>query len=82
MKISFQGAIIILIFNWDSFHARKNSHYQALSYNKNKHKRLKHAGNLCLLILELKPFRLWVSEKSSIGKKFQSLAEQGKKLLI
>ena len=53
MKISFQGAIIILIFNWDSFHARLNSHYQALSYNKNKQKRLKHAGNLFSKNLQL-----------------------------
>ena len=26
---------------WDSFHARLNSHYEAWSYKKNKHKKIK-----------------------------------------
>ena len=25
-------------YNWDSFHARLNSHYKTWSYNKKKHK--------------------------------------------
>ena len=37
--------------------------------------------NRCLLILHLKPFRSWVKGKHSIGREFQSLAVQGKKLL-
>ena len=37
--------------------------------------------NRCLLILDLKPFRLWVKEKHSIGRDFQSLAVRGKRLL-
>ena len=27
-------------FNWDSFHARLNSHYEAWSYKKKKHKKI------------------------------------------
>ena len=27
-------------FNWDSFHARLNSHYEAWSYKKKKHKKV------------------------------------------
>ena len=37
--------------------------------------------NRCLLILELKPFRLWVKGNHSLGREFQSLAEREKKLL-
>ena len=52
--------------------------------------RLKHKGNLfrknlqlikCLLILDLMPFRSYVKEKHSIGRKLQSLAKRRKKLL-
>ena len=28
-------------FNWDSFHARLNSHYKTWSYKKKKHKKIK-----------------------------------------
>ena len=28
-------------FNWDSLHARLNSHYEAWSYKKKKHKKIK-----------------------------------------
>ena len=37
--------------------------------------------NRCLLILGLKPFRLWVKGKHSLVREFQGLAERGKKLL-
>ena len=30
-----------LFFNWDSLHARLNSHYKAWSYKKKKHKKIK-----------------------------------------
>ena len=52
--------------NWDSLHARVNSHYQAWSYNKKKHKKIKMYWKFvqkiptikrCLLILNLKLFR-------------------------
>ena len=36
----------LLFFNWDSLHERLNSHYEAWSYKKTKHKKLKHTGNL------------------------------------
>ena len=41
----------------------------------------KHTVQRCLLILDLKPLRSWVKGKHSIGREFQSLAVQGKKLL-
>ena len=40
-------------FSWGSFHVRLNSHYEAWSYKKKKHKRL-HAGNLFRKNLQLK----------------------------
>ena len=52
--------------------------------------RLQHTGNLfrknfrvkrCLLILELKPLRSQVKGKHSVGREFQSLVVQRKKLL-
>ena len=42
-------------------------------------KTLKHQRNL--LILDFRPFRSLVKVKHSIGREFQSLAVQGKKLL-
>ena len=30
----------LTFFNWDSPHARLNSHYEALSYRKKKHKKV------------------------------------------
>ena len=54
-------------FNWDSLHARLNSHYKAWNYKKKKHKKMKAyrkslykepSVNRCLLILDLKQFRL------------------------
>ena len=36
----------LLFFNWDSLHQRLNSLYEAWSYKKKKHKKLKHTGNL------------------------------------
>ena len=55
-------------FNWDSLHARLNSHYQARSHKKKKRKKMtvyrKSQLQLkgltvkrCLLILDLKPLR-------------------------
>ena len=46
-------------------------------------KRLKYTGNLFRknLILYLRPLRSYVKGKDSIGRKFQSLAVRGKKLL-
>ena len=52
-----------LFFNWDSLHARLNSHYKAWSYKKKKHKKkLAYRKSvqkdpivkICLLILDLK----------------------------
>ena len=70
-------------FNCDSPHARLNSNYKAWSYIKKKHKKIKTCRkslwkdltvNRCLLILDLKPFRLEVKAKHSIVREFQSLA--------
>ena len=57
--------IIIIFFNWDSLHARLNSHYKAWNYKKKKHKKdysiqeicLEPTFKKCLLILDLKPLR-------------------------
>ena len=47
-KISFYGNIgelpiylFFFFFNWDSLHARLNSHYETQSYKKNKHKKIR-----------------------------------------
>ena len=62
-----KNSIFFLFFNWDSLHARLNSHYKAWSYKKKGHKKIKAyrkslykepTVNKCLLILDLKPFRL------------------------
>ena len=56
------NVVNIFFFNWDSLHARLNSHYKAWSYKKKKHKKIKAyrkflykepTVNRCLLILEL-----------------------------
>ena len=63
---------IIIFFNWDSLHAQLSSQYKAWSYKKKKHKKIKAYNkslqkeptvNRCLLILDLKPFRLQVKGK-------------------
>ena len=33
--------IISLFFNWDSLHARLNSHYEVWRYKKKKHKKIR-----------------------------------------
>ena len=88
MKISVEIGMIFL--NWDSLHARLNSHCKTWSYKKKKHKKIKSykkslskepTVNKCLLILDLKPFKSYVKGKHSIGKEFHSLAVLGKKLV-
>ena len=75
-------------FNWDSLHAKLNSHYVAWSYKKKKHKKITAYKKYVqkeptvkrrLLILDLKPLRSQVKGKHSIGREFQSLAVRGKK---
>ena len=77
-------------FNCDSLYARLNSHYEAWSYKKKKHKKIttyrksvqkESAVKTCLLILDLKPLRLQVKGKHSKDREFQSLALRGRKLL-
>ena len=57
----------VIFFNWDSLHARLNSHYKVWSYKKKNSKMIKACMNSFLkeptvnrhfLILDLKPFRL------------------------
>ena len=52
--------------NWDLLHVRLNSHHEAWSYRKKRHKKIKAyrksvqkepSVKMCLLILDLKPFR-------------------------
>ena len=79
-----------LFFYSNSLHARLNSNYKAWNYKKKKHNKIKAyvkslqkepTVNRRLLILDLKPFRLLVKGKHSIGRESQSLAVRGKKLL-
>ena len=79
-----------ILFNWDSLPASLNSHCDAQSYKKKKHKKIKAYSKSiqkeptvkrCLLILDFKPLRSQVKGKHSIGREFQSLAVQAKKLL-
>ena len=77
-------------FNCDSLHSRLNSHYEAWSYKKKKHIKIKTyrksvwkepTVKRCLLILDLKPLKSLVKGKHSIGREFQNLPVRGKKLL-
>ena len=43
-----------IFFNWNSFHARLNSHYKAWSYKKKISKILKYTGNLFRKNIQLK----------------------------
>ena len=85
----FYSISFFFLFNWDSLHARLNSHCKAWIYKKKKHKKIRaHKKSVqieptvkrCLLILDLKPLRSQVKGKHFIGREFQSLAVQGKKL--
>ena len=86
----FKQFPFLLIGIHSTSHARLNSHYEAWSYKKKKHKKIKAYGKSvqkeptvkrCLLILHLKPLRLLVKRKHSIGRTFYSLAVRGRKLL-
>ena len=90
-KVSLVVPVFKIFFlNWDSLHARLNSHYEAWSYKKNKHKKTaayrksvwkEPTVKRCLLILALKPLRSYIKGKHSIGREFQSLTVWAKKLL-
>ena len=82
--------LMSFFFNWDSLHAKLNSHYEAWSYKKRSTKKI--AGyrksdykeptvKRCMLILDLKLLRSYVKGKHSIAREFQSLAMQGKEML-
>ena len=54
-----------IFFNWDSLHAKLNSHYEAWSYKKKKNKKIniyrksvqkESTVKRCVLILDFKPF--------------------------
>ena len=79
--------ISTFFFDWDSLHARLNSHYKAWSYKKGSTKKItgwrksvykEPTVKRCLLILDLKPLRSYVKGKHSIGREYQSLAVQEK----
>ena len=40
-KIIMRSTFETFFFNWDSLHARLNSHYKAWNYKKKKHKKIK-----------------------------------------
>ena len=39
-KVSTASSFFLFFFNWDSLHAKLNSHYEAWSYKKKKHKKV------------------------------------------
>ena len=56
--------VCLFFKNWDSVHARLNSHYEARNYKKKKYKKIKAyrkykdpTDKKCLVILHLKQFR-------------------------
>ena len=66
VKMIFMANFYFSFFNWDSIHATLNSHYEAWSYNKKKHEKIKTNRTSvqkeptlkrCLLTLDLKPCR-------------------------
>ena len=76
-KISLKLQKIHFLKNWDSLHAKLNSHYKAWSYRKRKHKKIKaYRQSLSkepivktpMLILDLTPLRSQVKGRSSIGR--------------
>ena len=54
MTVRDQFSFFKKIKNWDSLHARMNSHYKAWSYKKRSTKRLQHTENLFRKNLQLK----------------------------
>ena len=79
----------VVVFYWNSLHARLNRHCKACSYKKREHKKIRAYRkslykepkvNRCLLILDLKPLGSKVKGKHSLGGEFQNLAVRGKKL--
>ena len=53
MYSSVMKYMVLIFLNWDSLHARLNSHYKAWGYKKKKHKKMKHTENLFRKILQL-----------------------------
>ena len=65
-SILYDGLVLNRLINWDSLHARLNSHHEAWSYKKKKHKKVKACRKSvskeptfkrCWLILDSKPLR-------------------------
>ena len=91
LNIPFPFSFVLLfIVNWDSLHVRLNSHYEARSYKKKKHKKVKAYRKSVWkeptvkrfpLILELMLLKSKIKGKHSIDREFQCLAVRGKKLL-
>ena len=67
MRILNENSVLtFFLFNWDSLHARLNSHYEASNYKKNKCKKIKayrksvckeHTDKRRLFSPDIKPFR-------------------------
>ena len=80
MMLLFASSIKMIFLNWNRLHARLNNHHKAWSYKKKKYKKIKAyrkslykepAVKMCMLILNLKSFRLYVKGKHSIRKELQ-----------
>ena len=74
MQLFFFSELSFFLKNWHSLHVRLNTHYEAWSYKKKKHKKVKAYRKSvykeppvkrCLLILDLKPLRSYIKGKHS-----------------
>ena len=82
--VNFRKQRVCFIFNQDSLYLTLNSHYEAWSYKKKKHKNRAYRKSVqkettakrSLLIIDVKAKRSQVKGKHSIGRDFQSLVCQ------
>ena len=97
MKISVPDDVIstfvtlnIFLSNWDSLHARLDSHYEARSYKKKKHIKVKAyrksvskepTVKRCLVNSSLKATKIIGQRKAFYRQRISSLVERRKRLL-
>ena len=75
-------SFFIIFFNWDSLHARLNSHYEAWSYKKKKDKKIKAYKKKGIKgIKGIIGHGSKVKRKHSRSREFHSLTVRGKGLL-
>ena len=66
------------LFFWDSSHKKLNNHYKVWSYKKAMKKRMfKKRPKMCLLTVDIKPFRQYIKGKRFAEKEFQRVTVWG-----